>query len=74
LPDSTPAPVFRDAPSPYTYWQHGMPKKPRFDQKTEVRKLARERIGRVKPSRPIEPKAAQQPKHKKRIEETDTEA
>jgi hypothetical protein len=46
-----------------------MPKKPRFDQKTEVRKLARERVGKVKPSRPIEPKTAQQPKHKKQAEE-----
>jgi hypothetical protein len=51
-----------------------MPKRPRFDEKTEVRKLARERVGRVKPSRPIEPKASQQPKHKKRIEETDTQS
>ena len=46
-----------------------MPKKPRFDQKTEVRKLARERVGKVKPTRPIEPKTAQAPKHKKRIDE-----
>jgi hypothetical protein len=46
-----------------------MPKKPRFDQKTEVRKLARERVGKVKPSRPIEPKTEQRPKHKKRAEE-----
>jgi hypothetical protein len=46
-----------------------MPKKPRFDQKKEVRKLARERVGKVKPARPIEPKTAQKPKHKKRVEE-----
>jgi hypothetical protein len=47
-----------------------MPKKPTihqktFDQKAEVRKLARERVGQVKPSRPIEPKTTQKPKHKK---------
>jgi hypothetical protein len=48
-----------------------MPKKPRFDQKKEVRKLARERVGIVKPARPIEPKDARvKPKHKKPIEET----
>ena len=50
-----------------------MPKKPRFDQKKEVRKLARERVGRVKPSRPIKPKADQQPKHKKPIEDIDAD-
>jgi hypothetical protein len=38
----------------------------RFDQKKEVRKLARERVGIVKPSRPIEPKDSRtKPKHKK---------
>ena len=43
-----------------------MPKKQVFDQKTEVRKLARERVGTVKPARPIEPKdARRKPKHKK---------
>jgi hypothetical protein len=42
-----------------------MPKKRTFDQEAEVRKLARERVGRVKPSRPIEPKKVQKPKHKK---------
>jgi len=43
------------------------PKKQRFDQKKEVRKLARERIGTVKPSRPIEPKdAANKPRNKRR--------
>jgi hypothetical protein len=46
-----------------------MAKKPRFDQKSEVRKLARERVGQVKPSRPIEPKTVQKPKHRKKIEE-----
>ena len=38
-----------------------MPKTPKFDQKAEVRKLARERVGTVKASRPIEEK----PKRKK---------
>jgi hypothetical protein len=33
-----------------------MAKKKVFDQKKEVRKLARERVGIVKASRPIEPK------------------
>jgi hypothetical protein len=46
-----------------------MPKKPKFDQKVEVRKLARERVGQVKPSRPIEPKTAGKPKHKKPLDE-----
>jgi hypothetical protein len=44
-----------------------MPKKQTFDQKSEVRKLARERVGTVKASRPIEPKdARKKPKHPKR--------
>jgi hypothetical protein len=43
-----------------------MPKKQTFDQKNEVRKLARERVGTVKASRPIEPKdARKKPKHAK---------
>lgn len=48
-----------------------MPKFPKFDQKAEVRKLARERVGTVKPSRPIEEKPTRKkPKHKKKhIEE-----
>jgi len=49
-----------------------MPKKPRFDQKKEVRKLARERVGTVKPSRPIQPKTSRKkPKYKKPIEEAE---
>jgi len=41
-------------------------KKPRFDVPKEVKKLARERIGRVPSSRPIEPKVQRKkPKHKK---------
>lgn len=46
-----------------------MPKKQTFDQKNEVRKLARERVGIVKASRPIEPKdVRKKPKHPKRAE------
>ena len=42
-----------------------MPKRKRFDQKKEVRKLARERVGTVKASRPIQPKPLRKkPKHK----------
>jgi hypothetical protein len=37
-----------------------------FDQAKEVRAIARERVGTVKPSKPILPKAARKkPKHKK---------
>ena len=43
-----------------------MPKKKVFDQGKEVRKLARERVGTVKPSRPVEPKeTGRKVKHKK---------
>jgi hypothetical protein len=49
-------------------------KKRRFKASTEVRKLARERIGTVKAARPIEPKAARRkPKHKKPPEAGDGE-
>jgi len=44
-------------------------RKKTFDQNKEVRTLARERIGRVKPSRPIRPESARKkPKHKKPVE------
>jgi hypothetical protein len=46
-----------------------MPKRPQFDQNVEVRKLARERVGQVKSSRPIEPKTGRKPKYKKKIDE-----
>ena len=40
--------------------------KKRFDIKKEIRKLARERVGTVPPSHPIEPKSRRKkPKHKK---------
>jgi hypothetical protein len=49
-----------------------MPKKQTFDQKNEVRKLARERVGTVKASRPIEPKdARKKPKHPKALDMED---
>ena len=41
-------------------------KKQTFDMKKEVRKLARERVGTVPSSRPIQPKPRRgKPKHKK---------
>jgi len=43
-----------------------MPKKPKpFDARKEVRAIARERIGQVKPGQVIVPKSARKPKHKK---------
>ena len=43
-------------------------KKPAFDMKKEVRKLARERVGTVPSSRPIPPKPRRnKPKHKKPV-------
>ena len=42
------------------------PRKPRFDQQKEVRAIARERVGTVKPARVIVPKKLRKkPKHKK---------
>ena len=53
-------------------------KKRIFNTGTEVRKLARERVGTVKPSRPIEPGSVQaklkKPKHKKPAGAEDGEA
>lgn len=38
----------------------------KFDQNKEVKAIARERVGTVKPARPIVPKAdRKKPKHKK---------
>lgn len=43
-------------------------KKRTFDVPKEVRKLARERVGRVPSSRPIRPESERQkPKHKRRL-------
>ena len=45
-------------------------KKPKFDVKKEIRKLARERVGIVPSSRVIVPKLERKkPKHKKAVEE-----
>ena len=44
-------------------------KKPKFDEKAEVRKLARERVGIVPAARPIEERGSKRkkPKHKRPI-------
>jgi len=45
-----------------------MPRKMRFDVKKEVRKLARERVGIVPATKPIEPKSARKkPKYRKDV-------
>ncbi len=45
-------------------------RKKRFDSKKEIHAIARERVGTVKASRAIEPKAKRKkPKHPKREEE-----
>jgi hypothetical protein len=47
-------------------------KKAKFDQSKEVRAIARERVGIVKPSRPILPKQDhRKPKHKKLHDEAE---
>lgn len=50
-----------------------MKKRPaKFNQKKEVRALARERVGPVKASRPILPKTRRKkPKHKKLLEDAE---
>ena len=46
-----------------------MKRKKIFDGKKEVRAIARERVGTVKPSRPILPKTTRKkPKHKRPVE------
>ena len=46
------------------------PQPPTFDQSKEVRAIARERVGTVKPSQAILPKKdRKKPKHKKPIEQ-----
>ena len=42
-------------------------KPPGFDMKKEVRKLARQRVGVVRASRPILPKPKRKPKHPTRL-------
>ncbi len=50
-------------------------KKPaRFEQEKEVRAIARERVGPVKPSRAIVPKDQRKPKHPKRAEPKNDES
>ncbi len=45
-------------------------KSTKFDQSTEVRAIARERVGPVKPSQPILPKIVRKkPKHKKPLDQ-----
>jgi hypothetical protein len=45
-----------------------MPRKKKFDVRKEVRKLARERVGRVPAGKTIDPKQLRKkPKHKKPI-------
>ncbi len=43
-----------------------------FDQSKEVRAIARERVGIVKPAQVIIPKSERKPKHKKKVEEEET--
>ncbi|MFN3322238.1 MAG: hypothetical protein ACK5AZ_01975 [Bryobacteraceae bacterium] len=49
-------------------------KRKRYDAKKEVRRIARERVGPVKPSRPIEPQSRKKPKHKRPPGEVDENA
>ncbi|HEX6894724.1 MAG TPA: hypothetical protein VF146_05595 [Bryobacteraceae bacterium] len=42
-----------------------MRKSKKFDQKTGVRRLARERVGAVPAAKVIQPKSRRKPKHKK---------
>ena len=50
-----------------------MPPKKKFDVKKEIRKLARERVGQVPSSKPIEPKTARKkPKYKKPLTEEES--
>ena len=45
-------------------------KAPKFDQSNEVRAIARERVGPVKPSHTILPKTTRKkPKHKKQLDQ-----
>jgi len=44
-----------------------VPKKKTFSARKEVRAIARERVGRVKPAQVITPESERKPKHKKRF-------
>jgi hypothetical protein len=49
-----------------------MARKKKFDVRKEVRNLARQRVGQVRPSKPIQPKQfREKAKHKKPITEED---
>ena len=45
-------------------------KKQVFDANKEIRAIARERVGTVKPAKAIEPKERRKPKHKVKPEES----
>jgi hypothetical protein len=46
-----------------------VPRKKEYDRKKEIRAIARERVGTVPPSRPIQPKTRRaRPKYKKLLE------
>ncbi len=47
------------------------PRRKTFSAKKEVRAIARERVGIVKPAQVIIPKSERKPKHKKPIGESD---
>jgi hypothetical protein len=46
-------------------------RKKAFNAKKEIRAIARERVGAVKPAQVITPKADRKPKHKKRQNENE---
>jgi hypothetical protein len=46
-------------------------RKKTFDAKKEIRAIARERVGTVKPAQVITPKAERKPKHKKLLNENE---
>jgi hypothetical protein len=46
-------------------------KKKTFSAKKEIRAIARERVGTVKPAQVITPKADRKPKHKKPLNENE---
>lgn len=46
-------------------------RKKTFDAKKEIRAIARERVGTVKPAQVITPKSDRKPKHKKALPENE---
>ena len=69
------SPIYRDSPPPVKLIHYAMKKrKNAFDKKKEVRAIARERVGAVKPSRAIPPDTSRKkPKHKKKPEDVGNE-